>query len=44
MLRALEIYGESTPDSVDCDLAACNEVERVGVLTFDRKLGKRLAI
>ncbi len=40
LLKALDCYGESKFDFVDCLLWAYHEVERESIFTFDRKLEK----
>lgn len=39
---ALRLYGDSTLDFVDCLLVARNSVLKENVLSFDKKLNKRL--
>jgi len=38
----LRLYGESSLDFVDCVLVARNSALKENVMTFDKKLGKRL--
>ena len=40
--RAVDLYGETTLDFVDCVLIAHNHVEKIFVFTFDKKMNKLL--
>ena len=42
ILRAVNIFAETNLDFVDCILIAYNEVEKIEVFSFDKKLNRRL--
>ena len=42
ILRAVNIFAETNLDFVDCILIAYNEVEKIEVFSFDKKLTRRL--
>ena len=42
LIEALEAYGSTTLDFVDCVLLASAKVEHTDVLTFDKKLAKAI--
>ena len=42
MFRAVEIFAETKLDFVDCILAAYHGVDKVEVVTFDKKLNNQL--
>lgn len=42
ILRSVNIFAETNLDFVDCILIAYNEVEKIEVFSFDKKLTRRL--
>ena len=42
MVRAVQIFADSSLDFVDCILIAYHEIEHVEVFSFDKKLMKRI--
>lgn len=42
IFRAIEIFANSGLDFVDCILIAYNEIEKIEVFSFDKKLNRRL--
>lgn len=42
MIRAIEIFSETSLDFVDCILIAYHEIEGVEIFSFDKKLNKKL--
>lgn len=42
MIKALEIFSDTTLDFVDCILIAYNKIDSVEIFSFDKKLNKKL--
>ena len=42
IIKALEIFSDTTLDFVDCILIAYNKIDAVEIFSFDKKLNKKL--